>query len=91
MSAVADISKYCTAFNFKTKHSLLDLEDEGTTMIQNVGSYEEILPVGLLDPGDEGTTILQNYLPTDIALFPRRHELKSWGGSKLCNMLCMQP
>jgi hypothetical protein len=36
-------------------------------MIQNVGSYAEIFPVGLLDPGDEGTTILQNYLPTDIA------------------------
>jgi hypothetical protein len=35
--------------------------------------------VGLFDPGDEGTTILQNYLPTDTALYPRRHELKSWG------------
>jgi hypothetical protein len=44
MSAVADISKNCTAFNFKTKHSLLDLEVEGITMIQNVGSCEEIFP-----------------------------------------------
>ena len=56
MSVVADISKNCTAFNFKTKHLLLDLEVEGITMIQNVGSCEEIFPVGLLDPGDEGTS-----------------------------------
>ena len=88
MSAAANISKNCTAFNFKTKHSLLDLEVEGTTMIQNVGSCEEIFPVGLLDPGDEGTAILQNYLPTDIALYPRRPESirkKGGGWSKLCN------
>jgi hypothetical protein len=74
VSAVADISKNCTAFNFKTKHSLLDLEVEVTTIIQNAGSCEEIFPVGLPDPGDEGTTILQNYLPTVIALYQRRHE-----------------
>jgi hypothetical protein len=62
VSAVADISKKCTAFNFKTQHSLLDTEAEGTTMIQNVVSCEEIFPLGLLGPGDEDTTILQNYL-----------------------------
>jgi len=42
VSVADDISKNCPAFNFKTKHSLLDLEVEGSTMIQNVGNCEEI-------------------------------------------------
>jgi len=51
-------------------------------MIQNVGSCEEIFPVELLDSGDEDTTILQNYLPTDIALYPRRPESSTKKGGE---------
>jgi hypothetical protein len=68
----------------------LDTEAEGTTMIQNVVSCEEIFPLGLLGPGDEGTTILQNYLPRDIALYsppptPPPPAPQKKGNSKLHN------